>query len=63
MAQYLDGIDRDLVHKVFVLKTEAKKNGHRKVSMLTILNSVLRDALEDMDALRARFCTPVPQKE
>lgn len=56
--QYLEGIDRDLVHKVYLLKMEAKRNGHPKTSMLTILNAVLHDALQDMDALRARFCTP-----
>lgn len=60
---YLDGIDRDLVHKVWMLKEEAKKNGRKKTTIVSILNVLLRDALEDMDALRARFCAPAREKE
>jgi len=61
LARYLEGISDAHVHKLWLLKQEAKRNGKRSTSILTILNAVLADVLTDdrMDDLRARFCAPM----
>jgi len=61
MARYLEGINDTLVHKLWRLKQQAKKNGRRSTSILSILNAVLSDALADdrMPDLEARFAAPL----
>lgn len=58
-TDYLDGLERSHVHKLWLLKTAARKNG-RKESIISIANALLADALTDahMDELEARFCRP-----
>lgn len=55
---YLDGIDRSHVHKLWLLKCEAKRNGRKSVTIISIANDLLAEALADsnMDELEARFC-------
>ena len=58
--QYLNEIDRDLVHTLWEIKEDARKAG-RKLTLRALVNTVLRDALEDTTHLRARYCTPVKE--
>ena len=57
--KYLDPIDRDLVHTLWEIKEEARKAGH-KLTLAALVNRVLRDALADTTALRARYAKKEP---
>lgn len=57
--EYVEGVDRDLIHRAWVLREEAKRNG-KKATVVGIINSILRDTLTEanMQALKERFCQP-----
>ena len=57
--EYVEGVDRALIHLAWLLREEAKRNG-KKATVVGILNAVLRDTLTDdnMEALKERFCQP-----
>jgi hypothetical protein len=61
MPEYIEGVDRDLIHRAWVLREEAKRHG-KKATVVGILNAVLRDTLTDanMEALKERFCKEMP---
>lgn len=64
MAVYLEGIDRDVIHRAWQLREEARANGNRKATLTAILNELLTEALADdhWEDLRRRFCVKPSQE-
>lgn len=55
MAGYLNGITRENLHKLWLLKQAARKRGHRSVTIVGLVNALLNEALADTDELTTRF--------
>lgn len=57
MAEYIEGVDRTLIHRAYLIREEAKRRGTR-VTIVKIVNDLLNDVLTDgnLEALTERFC-------